>query len=107
MSPITGAVYAATFPKFLSFAMAAPTVADPQRPASPNHRSPVEIWRIGNETDPEQTFLGRQYTKEVALADPTGQTVTVVTAAVPWKNQLLLTGYFSPHAVVCEFDSEL
>ncbi|GAA6025294.1 hypothetical protein JCM8202_002680 [Rhodotorula sphaerocarpa] len=107
VSPTTGAVFAATIPRFFDFAAAAPTVSDPYRPASPGRRSMVEVWQIANETDPEQVFLGRKYRKEVALADPKGEVVSAVTSAAPWRDQLLLTGFFTPEAVVCQMPSTL
>ncbi|GAA5864182.1 hypothetical protein JCM3774_001248 [Rhodotorula dairenensis] len=107
ISPSTGNLYAATFPKFLAFASAAPTASDPNRPSSPAHRSPVEVWRIANQTEQDETYLGRKFTKGVSLADPEGKVVSAITTAAPWRNQLLLTGFFAPHASVCEFDHEL
>ncbi|KWU42021.1 calcium-dependent phosphotriesterase [Rhodotorula sp. JG-1b] len=107
VSPTTGNVYAATFPNFFRFTSSAPTPSDPSRPTSASHRSPVEIWRVSNETSSEETFLGRQYKREVYLADPEGEVVSAVTTAAPWRNQLLLTGFFTPHATVCEFEHEL
>ena len=107
VSPTTGNVYAATFPNFFRFTSSAPTPSDPSRPTSASHRSPVEIWRVSNETSSEETFLGRQYKREVYLADPEGEVVSAVTTAAPWRNQLLLTGFFTPHATVCEFGHEL
>lgn len=65
------------------------------------------MWQIANETDPEQVFLGRKYRKEVALADPKGEVVSAVTSAAPWRDQLLLTGFFTPEAVVCQMPSTL
>ncbi|GAA6055326.1 hypothetical protein JCM3770_005286 [Rhodotorula araucariae] len=100
VSPTTGAVYAATFPKYLSFSSAAPTRSAPANPRT--HRAPVEIWRIGNETDADEVFLGRKWRKDVVLADPIGDIASAVTTAAPWRDELLLTGYFTPHAVICK-----
>ncbi|BGP40550.1 hypothetical protein JCM10449v2_004512 [Rhodotorula kratochvilovae] len=105
VSPSTGAVYAATFPKFLSFSSAAPTPSSPRNPVT--KRAPVEIWRIANETNPDEVFLGRKWKKEVVLSDPQGEVVSAVTTAAPWRDEVLLTGFFTPHAVVCKMGEVL
>ncbi|GAA5983785.1 hypothetical protein JCM10908_005927 [Rhodotorula pacifica] len=107
VSPSTGHIYASTFPKFFSFASSSPIPSNPSRPRSASHRSPVEIWRIANETNEEARFLGRRYTKEVMLADPSGEVVSAITTAAPWRDQLLLTGFFTPHVVLCQLEQEL
>ncbi|GAA5843601.1 hypothetical protein JCM9279_000804 [Rhodotorula babjevae] len=105
VSPSTGSVWAATFPKFFSFASSAPL---PASPSNPHHkRSPVEVWRISNETDITERYMGRKYRHAVALADPLGEVVSAVTTAAPWRDELLLTGYFTPHAVVCKMGETL
>ncbi|GJN90939.1 hypothetical protein Rhopal_003953-T1 [Rhodotorula paludigena] len=103
VSPTTGAIFAATFPRFFDFALSSPSLPRPHKPYS--SRSPVEIWRVANQTSDEQ-FLGRRWAKDVVLADPMGETVSAVTTAAPWRDQLLLTGYFTPHAVVCRLGGE-
>lgn len=103
VSPTTGAIFAATFPRFFDFALSSPSLPRPHKPYS--SRSPVEIWRVANQTSDEQ-FLGRRWAKDVVLADPKGETVSAVTTAAPWRDQLLLTGYFTPHAVVCRLGGE-
>lgn len=105
VSPKTGAIYAATFPKFLSFSSAAPLPSSPHNPHE--KRSPVEVWRIKNQTSPEELYLGRKYVQEVVLSDPEGEVVSAVTTAAPWRDELLLTGYFTPHAVVCKVGEAL
>ncbi|GAA5820765.1 hypothetical protein JCM11251_003148 [Rhodosporidiobolus azoricus] len=103
-SPSTGNVYASTFPLLLRFADAGPTDKDPRRPE--RVRSPVEVWRVANETG-EGQFYGRQFATSLAVSDPDGKVVSAVTSAVPYQDKLLLTGYYTPHATVCTLGEQL
>ncbi|BGP16722.1 hypothetical protein JCM10213_009140 [Rhodosporidiobolus nylandii] len=104
VSPTTGAIFAATFPKLLAFGDAAPS---PGKPDTPKHvKSPVEIWRVANETG-EAQFYGQKYATSIALADPDSKVVSAITSAAPYKDQLLLTGFFSPDAALCKMPEVL
>ncbi|GAA5970468.1 hypothetical protein JCM21900_003138 [Sporobolomyces salmonicolor] len=101
VSPSTGNVYASAIPKLLDFVTAATAGGrDPHRP------SPVEIWRIANETG-EKQFYGQKYKTELVLSDSTEKAVSAITSAIPYEDKLLLTGYFTEAAVVCKFPDVL
>ncbi|GAA6062974.1 hypothetical protein JCM10212_005733 [Sporobolomyces blumeae] len=103
LSPSSGALYAATFPKMLGFMRAAKTGG---RDAEAMKRNPVEIWKIEEEKG-EGRFYGHQHKTSLALSDPENEVVSSITTAAPYKNKLLLTGYFTKQAVVCTMSDTL
>ncbi|GAA5862928.1 hypothetical protein JCM8547_003624 [Rhodosporidiobolus lusitaniae] len=104
VSPSTGSILAVTFPKAAQFGATSPSPANPDKPRKGG--AAVEVWKVANETG-EAQFYGQKYKTEVALADPEGKVVSAITSAVPYTDELLLTGYFTPHAVVCKMPQEL
>ncbi|GAA5999732.1 hypothetical protein JCM10207_005883 [Rhodosporidiobolus poonsookiae] len=97
----TGALFAATSASFFSSGNA--TAANPALPLPRMSRSPVEVWSVQNETGAAQ-YYGQKYATLLALSDPTGEVVSGITTAAPWREWLLLTGYFTPDAVMCRLD---
>ncbi|GAA5846313.1 hypothetical protein JCM3766R1_002205 [Sporobolomyces carnicolor] len=102
-SPRTGAIYAAAFPKMLKFMRAAQTGGLDESKMSDN---PVEIYKVEEEKG-EGRFYGHQYKTSLVLSDPTNEIVSSITTAAPFDDQLLLTGYFTKHAVVCKMSEPL
>ncbi|KAI5474677.1 arylesterase / paraoxonase [Pseudohyphozyma bogoriensis] len=86
-----GSVYAAAFPKALALLNAI-------TPGSTS-LSPVEVWRVRDETSQDQYF-GKKYDAELVFADD-GNVISTVTTGVAYGNQLLLTGVKAKNAVVC------
>ncbi|GAA5961203.1 hypothetical protein JCM3765_001263 [Sporobolomyces pararoseus] len=103
VSPSTGSIYASTFPKMFKFMSAASTGGLDEKRMIDN---PVEIWKVEEEKG-EGRFYGHQYKTSLVLSDPENTVVSSITTAAPFKNKLLLTGYFTERAVVCDIGEKL
>ncbi|KAK4048282.1 hypothetical protein OIO90_005901 [Microbotryomycetes sp. JL221] len=90
-----GSIYLASFPNLIALGKVFKT-------AGMNSKivSPVEIYKVSNETNSKQYF-GNKFKVEKVFAD-LGEKVSGVTTAAPYLDKLLLTGVMTDKVVICQ-----